>query len=96
MIPYSRRCPDQTFVLRVDNELLTILYGDVEFQISDGHQIIRWRTMVGFVDFGSPDDEVIVLGHGGCLDYFTARCGGELWGQANCGQGECGAGESRC
>jgi hypothetical protein len=56
---------------------LTISYGDVEFQVSDGHQIIRWRTTVGFVDFGSPDDEVIVLGHGGCLDYFTARFDGE-------------------
>jgi predicted aspartyl protease len=61
----------------ITGELLTILYGDVEFQISDGHQVIRWRTTVGFVDFGSPDDEVIALGHGGCLDYFTARFDGE-------------------
>jgi hypothetical protein len=29
------------------------------------------------VDFGSPDDEVIVLGHGGCLDYFRAVFDGE-------------------
>jgi len=32
---------------------------------------------VGFVDFGSSEDEVIVLGHGGCLDYFTAIFDGE-------------------
>jgi hypothetical protein len=61
----------------ITGELLTILYGDVEFQIGDGHETARWRTTVRFVDFGSADDEVIVLGHGGCLDYFTAEFDGE-------------------
>lgn len=55
----------------LSGELLTIYYGDVEFQISAGNEPIGWHTTVGFVDFGSTDDEVIVLGHGGCLDYFT-------------------------
>jgi hypothetical protein len=61
----------------VTGEILTIFYGDVEFQIADGRETVRWRTSVGFVEFGSADDEVIVLGHGGCLDYFTASFDGE-------------------
>ncbi len=56
---------------------LTIHYGDVELRIESGQEIIAWKTTVGFVDFGSASDEVIILGHGGCLDYFTATFHGE-------------------
>jgi predicted aspartyl protease len=61
----------------ISGDKLTIHYGEVEFQITDGIETIRWQTVVGFVDFGTVDDEVIVLGHGGCLDYFTALFEGE-------------------
>jgi predicted aspartyl protease len=60
----------------ISGDTLTIHYGDVEVQITDGHEMIRWRSTVGFVEFGSADNEVIVLGHGGCLDYFTANFDG--------------------
>lgn len=36
-----------------------------------------WKTTVGFVDFGTATDEVIILGHGGYLDFFTAVFDGE-------------------
>ena len=61
----------------ISGDRLTIFYGDVEFQITAGNEAIGWHTTVGFVDFGSTDDEVIILGHGGCLDYFTALFDGE-------------------
>jgi len=61
----------------ISGDHLTIRYGEVEFQINDGNETIRWQTIVGFVDFASADDEVIILGHGGCLDYFTALFEGE-------------------
>lgn len=61
----------------ISGDKLTIHYGDVEFQMESGNDMATWRTTVGFVEFGSADDEVIVLGHGGCLDYFTANFDGE-------------------
>jgi hypothetical protein len=61
----------------VSSDRLKIHYGDVELQIESDQETIAWRTTVGFVDFGSASDEVIILGHGGCLDFFTATFDGE-------------------
>lgn len=61
----------------ISGDQLTIHYGEVDFEIVAESQIVRWKTIVGFVEFGASDDEVIVLGHGGCLEYFTAIFDGE-------------------
>ena len=61
----------------ITGEQLAIHYGDVRLQITAGQETVAWTTIVGFVDFGASEDEVIVLGHGGCLDYFTATFDGE-------------------
>jgi len=61
----------------ISGDELTIYYGDVEFRIDVESEVVTWKTTVGFVEFGSSADEVIVLGHGGCLDYFTAVFDGE-------------------
>jgi Aspartyl protease len=60
----------------ISGDKLTIRYGDVELRIESGGESVTWRTTVGFVDFGQSDDEVIILGHGGCLDYFNANFDG--------------------
>ena len=62
----------------ISGEPLKIQYGDVELRLESGPEIVAWRTTVGFVDFGSASEEVIILGHGGCLDYFTATFRGEI------------------
>jgi len=62
----------------ISGDQLTIVYGDVEFQIAAESQMVTWRTTVGFVEFGTSDDEVIILGHAGCLDFFTSVFNGEL------------------
>jgi predicted aspartyl protease len=61
----------------ISGDELTIHYGEVTLHIESQGDTVAWQTVVGFVEFGSVDDEVIVLGHGGCLDYFTARFDGE-------------------
>lgn len=61
----------------ISGDRLKILYGDVELRIECDNETIAWKTTVGFVDFGKASDEVIILGHGGCLDYFTAIFDGE-------------------
>jgi hypothetical protein len=64
-------------VAGISGDRLKIHYGDVELRIESGQGFVAWKTTVGFVDFGSASDEVIILGHGGCLDYFTATFDGE-------------------
>lgn len=66
-----------SFAAGISGDRLTIHYGDVEFQIVGDGDVVSWKALVGFVEFGSSEDEVIVLGHGGCLDYFSARFDGE-------------------
>lgn len=61
----------------ISGDRLKIHYGDVELRIESGQEFVAWKTTVGFVEFGSASDEVIILGHGGCLDYFTATFDGE-------------------
>lgn len=61
----------------ISGEVLKVHYGDVELHIETEQEDVAWKTMVGFVDFGSASEEVIILGHGGCLDFFTASFDGE-------------------
>src|SRR5690606_41980695 len=51
----------------ISGDAVKIYYGDVEFHIIDDADKIAWRTTVGFVEFGSSTEEVVILGHGGCL-----------------------------
>lgn len=51
--------------------------GTVEFEITGDGKTYRWRAVVGFVDFDDPRHETAVLGHAGCLDYFTVTFDGE-------------------
>ena len=71
---------DQEFISEaadISGDRLKIQYGDVVLRIETEQDDIEWKTTVGFVDFGSASDEVIILGHGGCLDFFTATFDGE-------------------
>ena len=61
----------------IAGDRLKIHSGDVEFPIAVDREVVAWTTTVGFVEFGSSDDEVMVLGHGGCLDEFTSTVDGE-------------------
>jgi hypothetical protein len=71
---------DQEFIIEaagISGDRLKIQYGDVVLRIETEQDDIEWKTTVRFVDFGSASDEVIILGHGGCLDFFTATFDGE-------------------
>lgn len=61
----------------ISGEPLTIHYAPVELSIAAEGETITWKTLVGFVEFGGTEQEIAVLGHGGCLDYFTATFDGE-------------------
>ncbi|MDA0835211.1 MAG: hypothetical protein O3A29_18200 [Planctomycetota bacterium] len=61
----------------ISGDSMTVYYGDVQFEIDDGDESAKWTTTVGFVDFSPSDEKFMILGHGGCLDYFTAIFDGE-------------------
>ncbi len=55
----------------------TVLPGRVELEVQQGSEQHRWAATVGFGDFASPEDEHMILGHAGFLDYFVATFHGE-------------------
>jgi aspartyl protease len=61
----------------VGGQLIDLLPGAVELEITDGSESYKWRTVVGFARFENPDDECAILGHVGALEYFTATFDGE-------------------
>ena len=63
--------PAQTWrVAGLGGQALDCVLGDVKLEVTDGTHAFRWPAKIGFVDFLHPRDEVIVVGHAGCLDLF--------------------------
>lgn len=62
----------------IGGQVVPILLGEVVLELSDGHQTFRWPAKIGLVDFADPQDEVALVGHAGCLDYFRVTFDGHL------------------
>jgi hypothetical protein len=52
--------------------------GDIDLELMGGGQTFQWQATVGFATFTEPEDEVIVLGHTGFLDFFRVLFDGHL------------------
>jgi len=52
--------------------------GDVELRVAVDGESVRWPTPVCFFDFPTQEDETVILGHSGFLDYFLASFDGKL------------------
>jgi predicted aspartyl protease len=55
---------------------LKVVFGDVEIEIEDENERLRWPARVQFFEFSSTEEESLVLGHSGFLDYFVATFDG--------------------
>jgi hypothetical protein len=53
-----------------------VFLGEVVIELTDGGQIFRWPAKIGLVDFADAQDEIVLVGHAGCLDYFRATFDG--------------------
>lgn len=62
----------------IGGQAVAVTLGEVDFELTDGNQALRWTTKVGLVDFPDPNDEVTILGHAGFLDYFRVIFDGHL------------------
>jgi hypothetical protein len=49
-----------------------LLEGNATLRLQSGHEAIEWKALVCFFTFSSSEDETVILGHAGFLDYFTA------------------------
>lgn len=56
---------------------VSIRFGRVTIEIESDGETVAWTDTVGFADFPESDDLMVILGHGGCLDYFLAVFDGE-------------------
>lgn len=57
---------------------LQLLTGSALLSLESGSESLQWNTSICFFDFDSSDSEVVVLGHAGFLEYFTATFDGKL------------------
>src|SRR5687768_431360 len=56
----------------IGGQAVPIILGEVVLEVTDGNQTFRWAARIGLVDFANPQDEIALVGHAGCLDYFRA------------------------
>jgi hypothetical protein len=63
------------------------VFGGHRVQLLNGNAVLKlevdgdscaWNAALCFYDFPSPEDETVIFGHNGFLDYFTATFDGEL------------------
>ena len=54
-----------------------LLIGSVTLELESGGEVIQWTTEVCYHDFANAEDETVILGHAGFLDYFTATFDGK-------------------
>jgi hypothetical protein len=56
----------------VGGHAVQLVPGEVTIEITQDEVTHRWTTAVTFLDVGSPEDEVALLGYAGFLEYFRA------------------------
>lgn len=84
LVPYS--VADQVGAKLFDDESnsvegisgheVIVVPGEIELELIDDVETVKWTTVIGFAQFAAPEDECSVLGHAGCLEYFLATFDG--------------------
>jgi hypothetical protein len=69
--------PTQTWKVEgLGGQAVPIILAEVILEFCSGSQTFRWAAKIGLVDFADPKDEVCLVGHAGCLDYFRVTYDG--------------------
>ena len=56
---------------------IALSIADVVLELSEDDESIRWSSRLYFADFPDDTEKMVILGHEGFLDYFTATFDGE-------------------
>ncbi len=57
-------------------QAVELLTAEVELILALDSEKVSWLTVVSFFDYGSVEDESVILGHAGFLEFFTATFDG--------------------
>jgi hypothetical protein len=57
---------------------IPLLAGEAILHLSRDGESLRWKAPVCFFEFPQDDEESVLLGHAGFLEYFTATFDGKL------------------
>jgi hypothetical protein len=69
--------PTQTWKVEgIGGHASGVILGEVVIELTDSSRVFRWPAKIGLVDFADPRDEVVLVGHAGCLDYFRVTFDG--------------------
>jgi hypothetical protein len=60
----------------VSGHEILIVPGRVLLELISDDGSYQWSAVIGFAEFASPEEECSLLGHAGCLEFFTATFDG--------------------
>lgn len=56
---------------------IPLLFGEAVLRLQADEESLAWHTHVNFFDFDTAEEEVVILGHAGFLEFFTATFDGQ-------------------
>ncbi len=56
---------------------IALTYADIVLELTDDNSCIRWQARAFFAESASESEDMVILGHQGFLDFFTATFDGE-------------------
>lgn len=68
---------DTSEVRGIGDEVVSVASAEVELRISDGTEFASWKAKVGIIGDEEDEGDFVILGHAGCLDFFTATFDGD-------------------
>lgn len=60
----------------VTGQFMSIAPGEIKIEIVGADFAYRWTTLVNFADFPNSEDECVILGHIGALEFFVIEFDG--------------------
>ena len=62
--------------IAVGGQSLRLLVGRAAIRVEQGGEAVEWEDDLLFHEYASVDDEAVILGHVGFLEFFTAEFDG--------------------
>ena len=58
-------------IVGIGGHRVSALPGHVEFELTDDQQVYQWPSVVRFASWPESQTQLAILGHAGCLNFFT-------------------------
>lgn len=57
-------------ITNVSEKPVAVAYGNIHFGLKSSTESYSWSAQVGFIDYRDAENELVILGHKGCLEFF--------------------------